>query len=173
VSLISRFGKLDNVVLGAIRVATAVLLLVMFGVIIAGVICRYVLDRPLSCGEELAKYVMFYMVLIGSAAASRAQQHPALTFIVRKFPPLLDKIWRVLIDAMVCFVLIIILIEGWKMALDERIMRTPTLRISFLWVYLALPIGAFLMMLEIIAKYVFGKKTFENSVESTSAAPEV
>lgn len=172
-SLISKYGKLDNVLLGAVRVATAVLLVVMFGVIIVGVICRYVLDRPLSCAEELAKYVMFYMVLIGSAAATRAQQHPALTFIVRKLPPLFDKIWRVLIDALVFFVLIIILIEGYKMTVDERIMRTPTLRISFLWVYLALPIGAFLMMLEIIAKYVFGKKTFDNSVESSSTAAEV
>jgi TRAP-type C4-dicarboxylate transport system permease small subunit len=145
----------------------------MFGVIIAGVVCRYVLDRPLSCAEELAKYIMFYMVLVGSAAATRAQQHPALTFIVRKLPALFDKIWRVVIDAMVFFVLIIILIEGWKMAVDERIMRTPTLRISFLWVYLALPIGAFLMMLELIAKYVFGKKTFDNNVEGSSAATEV
>lgn len=46
------------------------------------------------------------------------------------------------------------------MAVDEMIMKTPALRISFFWVYLAFPIGAFLMMVQILASYIFGKRSF-------------
>jgi TRAP-type C4-dicarboxylate transport system permease small subunit len=44
------------------------------------------------------------------------------------------------------------------MACEEWIGRTPALRIRYFWIFLALPIGAFLMMVQMLAKYVLGKK---------------
>ncbi|MHC4572510.1 MAG: hypothetical protein ACYS76_00010 [Planctomycetota bacterium] len=51
------------------------------------------------------------------------------------------------------------------MAAEERIGKTAALRISFFWVYLALPIGSLLMMLEILAKHITGTKKSE--IENT------
>lgn len=152
-----KYRKIDQVLLGVIRVTTAILLMIMFIVIIKEVVFRYALNSPAFWTEELARYVMFYMVLIGSVAAIREQRHPALTFIIQKFPVRFHRIWSLLIDALVFLVLIVVLVEGCLMAVHERIGKTAALRISFSWVYLALPIGAFLMMVQIIAKHVFGK----------------
>lgn len=168
----SKFRKFDDVLLGVIRVTTAILLIVMFVVIMMEVIFRYVLASSAFWTEELAKYVMFYMVLMGSVVAIREERHPALVFISQKFHVRFRKKWHLFIDVLVFFVLIFVFREGYKMAVDERIMRTPALRMSFLWVYLALPIGAFLMMVQIVAKYIFGKKASNNSGKNVSVSKE-
>lgn len=131
----------------------------MFIVIIMEVIFRYVVAAPAFWTEELARYLMFYMVFLGSAVAIREERHPSLTFIVQQLPPKFQKVWGILIDALVFIVLLVMLREGSLMAVDEMIMKTPALRISFFWIYLAFPIGIVLMMIQIILKYIFGKKS--------------
>jgi len=150
------YQRFDNRLLAAIRTVTAVLLSVMFVVIIAGVFFRYVLGSALFWSEELARVLMFYMVLIGSAAAIRQKQHPALLLVTSKLPASLGRKWAIVLDLLVCFVLVIIFWQGLLMAVDEWIGRTPALRISFFWVYLALPIGAALMICEIALGYIVG-----------------
>jgi TRAP-type C4-dicarboxylate transport system permease small subunit len=141
-----------------IRTATALVLAVMFIVIFLGVFLRYVLNTPAFWTEEAARCLMFYMVLVGSSAATRQDRHPAISFVTDKFSQNLRRKWKSFLDVPVFIVLLVIFWQGILMAVDERIGRTPALRISFFWVYLALPVGAFLMMLQIIAKYLGHRK---------------
>jgi TRAP-type C4-dicarboxylate transport system permease small subunit len=139
-SLLRRF---DKGLLAAIRVAVALLLAMMFAVIMWEVVARYVLASPAFWTEEFARYVMFYLVLIGSSVAIRQQIHPALRLITGKFGRRLRFLWRLLLDLLIVIVLLVILVKGSSMAVDEWIGRTPALRVRFFWVYLALPIGEF------------------------------
>lgn len=158
--------------LGAIRVTTAILLMIMFVVIILEVIFRYVLTSSPFWTEELARYAMFYMVLVGSSAAMRQEQHPALTFVIQKFSAGFRRKWKLLLDSLVFLVLAVVFWEGCVMAVEEWIGKTPALRISFFWVYLALPIGACLMMVEIIAKNVERKKAADRDSEEALVSEE-
>ena len=154
----SGLRKFDKGLLVAIRIAVALLLVTMFVAIIWEVVARHVLERPAFWTEEFARYVMFYMVLIGSSVAIRQQVHPALHLIISRFGPRVHFVWRLSIDVLIFLVLIVILVHGFEMACEEWIGRTPALRIRFFWIFLALPIGAFLMMVQMVAKYVFGKQ---------------
>ena len=158
--------------LGAIRVTTAILLMIMFVVIILEVVFRYVLTSSPFWTEELARYVMFYMVLVGSAAAIREEKHPSLTFVIQKFSAGFRRKWKLLLDGLVLLVLVVIFWEGCVMAVEEWIGKTPALRISFFWVYLALPIGALLMMVEIIAKNIQGEEAGNKDSEEVSVSEE-
>lgn len=159
----SRCRRLDAVLLRAIRVVTGLLLMIMFVIIASAVVFRYVLNSPPFWTEEFARYAMFYMVLIGSVAALKEERHPALKFVIKKFHVGFLHKWNFLLDALVFFVLIVVFWEGAFMAVDEWIGRTAALRISFFWVYLALPIGALLMMIQIITKYIPDGKTPNSS----------
>ncbi|MHC4658130.1 MAG: TRAP transporter small permease [Planctomycetota bacterium] len=158
----SKIRTLDERLLTATQFAVALLLVTMFVVIIWEVITRHVFSRPAFWTEEFARYVMFYMVLVGSAVAIRQELHPALRFVTQKFSARFQRIWRLFIDILVSLVLIVIFLEGLKMARDEWIGHTPALQVPYFWVYLALPIGALLMMVQIVAKYVFGRKASES-----------
>jgi TRAP-type C4-dicarboxylate transport system permease small subunit len=153
----SKIRTLDERLLTATQIVVALLLVTMFGVIMWEVITRHLFSRPAFWTEEFARYVMFYMVLVGSAVAIRQEMHPALHFVTQKFSARFQRIWHLFIDVLVFLVLIVILVEGFKMATDEWVGYTPALQVPYFWVYLALPIGAFLMMVQIVAKYIFGK----------------
>jgi len=136
----------------------AFLLLLMFGVVMMGVIARYVAKKPVFWTEELSRYLMVYMVLLGSSVALWKDEHPKLTFILEKFPPRVRHYWSIVIDGLIFLLLLIVFQEGYLMAIDASIARTPALRVSFFWVYLCFPLGAVFMMAQVLTKYVFRKK---------------
>jgi TRAP-type C4-dicarboxylate transport system permease small subunit len=146
--------------------------MIMFVVIILEVVFRYVLTSSPFWTEELARYVMFYMVLVGSAAAIREEKHPSLTFVIQKFSAGFRRKWKLLLDGLVFLVLAVVFWEGCVMAMEEWVGKTPALRISFFWVYLALPIGACLMMVEIIAKNIQGEEAGNKNSEEVSVSEE-
>ena len=171
-SLAGKDRKGGDFLVGAVRVTTAVLLLLMFVVIMLEVVFRYVLTSSPFWTEELARYVMFYMVLLGSTAAVREEQHPSLTFVIQNFGVGFCRKWKLLLDVLVFLVLVVVFWEGCVMAVEEWIGKTPALRMSFFWVYLALPIGAVLMMVEIITKNVKGEEGSDEDSEEVSVAKE-
>ena len=130
------------------------LLLSMFFFVMMSVFSRYVLSRPFFWTEEMSRYLMFYMVLIASSIAIRENSHPTLLFIVKDFPPKIKKVWLFLVNVLVFIVLLFIFYEGYLMAVDSLIMKTPALRISYFWVYLALPIGSCLMIVQLVLKII-------------------
>lgn len=161
----SGLRKFDKGLLAAIRIAVALLLFIMFVVIIWEVAARHVLEHPVFWTEEFARYVMFYMVLAGSSVAIRQQVHPALHLVISRFGPRMRFVWRLLIDVLIFLVLIVILVHGLEMACEDWIGLTPALRVRYFWVFLALPIGALLMMVQMVAKYVFGKQEADEAGE--------
>jgi len=163
-----KLQKLDDILIKSIRAFTAMLLLLMFVIIMLEVIFRYALRSAPFWTEELARYIMFYMVLVGSSAAYRYQQHPALGFITNKFKKSFRKIWEIIIDLIILSIHLVVFTEGYQMAQRELIARTPALRISFFWVYLALPVGAFMIMLQIVMKHIFGLKKMNSQNDEIS-----
>lgn len=152
-------NRFDKILFKFIKTLISLLLVLMFVVIIIGIFFRYIINVPIFGTEEFARYIMFYMVMLGSAVAFREEKHPALLFVIQKFPTKILRVWNFIKDIIIIIILIIIFKEGYLMAVDEMIMKSPALRISFFWVYLAFPIGALLMIFQIIANYIFGKKT--------------
>jgi TRAP-type C4-dicarboxylate transport system permease small subunit len=156
--------KFDKNLLKFIEISVLLLQILMFLVVITSTFLRYAFNRPFFWAEEFARYIMVYMVMLGSAVAFRKAKHPSLFFIIQKFPKKFLKLWNFFKDIIIIGILIIIFKEGYLMALDEAIMKSPALRISFFWVYLALPIGAVLMIYQIIAKYIFGERLLKNNI---------
>ena len=154
-------NKFDKILIKLIKTLVSLLLVFMFIIVIIGIFFRYIINIPIFGTEEFARYIMFYMVMLGSAVAFREEKHPALLFVIQKFPIKFLRVWNFIKDIIIIIILIIIFKEGYLMAVDEMIMKSPALRISFFWVYLAFPIGALLMIFQIIANYIFGKKTFK------------
>ena len=154
-------NRFDKILLKLIEILVSSLLALMFIIVIISVFFRYIINLPIFWTEELARYTMFYMVMLGSAVAFREERHPALLFIIQKFPIRFVKVWNFIKDTIIIIILIIIFKEGYFMALNGIIMKSPALRISFFWVYLAFPIGALLMISQIIANYIFGEKSFK------------
>ncbi len=64
-----------------VKYLVSFLLVVLAILVVLQVTTRFVINIPLSWTEELAKYLMIYIVFLGSGLAMRHNQHIAIDFL--------------------------------------------------------------------------------------------
>ena len=116
-------------------------------VVLLQVIFRYVLNLPLFWTEELARYCLVWTSLLGSAVAVKRGRHIAVTILMERFPPALRRGLTVVALISVAAILTIILWGGIQLVAITRSQISPALRVSMSLPYLAVPVGAGLMLL--------------------------
>ena len=123
------------------------LLVLMSLIVVVQVFSRYLFNFSFVWAEELVRYLMIWMVMIGAARVQAMGEHIRIDF----FPMLAGARGRRLMDTVfrLCTLtfLIIIFVKGIKIAAFNRLFESSGLRISMLWPTLAIPIGAFLIIL--------------------------
>ena len=158
--------RLDLIIYHSSRAAAGISILTMFLTVVVLVIARYVAQAPIFWGEELARYLMFYMIMMGSAVAIREDRHLRLRMVIDVFSPKMALWWERFLDLCLLIIAGVFFYQGLDMAIEDGIMTTPALRIAYFWVYLAFPIGAILMTIQLVAKQ------FNRIVSSEQSASE-
>jgi TRAP-type C4-dicarboxylate transport system permease small subunit len=148
-------------------------LAMMFMIVMLGVITRYIMKSPFFWTDELSRYLMIYMVFLGSTLSFRAEKHPSLTFIIDKLPAKWRFAWDSIIDILLLAVLVMLTIGGWEMMTSKPIGTTAALRIKYTWVYLTIPLGGVSMIAEIALRFYrrlikFRKKVPESASHETT-----
>lgn len=119
-----------------------VLLLALVLVAIAGVVMRYFFNSPLHWGEEMTGLLMAWIVLIGMAIAERKDSNLTITFITDVLPQKLSA-WIALLVSVLSIVLLVYMAWlGYQLASASGFRQTQILKISWFWIYIAVPVGA-------------------------------
>jgi TRAP-type C4-dicarboxylate transport system permease small subunit len=123
----------------------SVMLAFMCLMVVVQVVLRYLFNFSFVWSEELIRYLMIWMVMIGSALVQARNEHVRIDF----FPMLAGPRGRLVMEAIfrLCTLvfLAILIIKGVKMVYFNRLFESSGLRISMLWASLAIPLGALLM----------------------------
>jgi len=140
-------ARLDRAVGLLVDVPVAILVLVEIGVLFAGVVARYVFQRPLIWSDELAGILFLWLAMLGAASAFRRSEHMRMTALVsmtgRRWWPMFDAL--AIVGAML--LMAALLQPAWEVTLDESFVTTPALQISNAWRTAAMPIGVAIMIL--------------------------
>ena len=134
-------------------ITEGILVIVLSGmavVVLLQVIFRYVLNLPLFWTEELARYCLVWSSLLGSAVAVKRGQHIAVTIFMERLPAVLRRGLTIIALISVAAILMIVLWGGIQLVAITRAQISPALRISMSVPYLAVPVGAALMLLHTI-----------------------
>jgi TRAP-type C4-dicarboxylate transport system permease small subunit len=128
------------------------LVAVVMGVLVVDVIwqvfTRYALGKPSSWTEELATYLMIWVGLLGASVALKRGAHLGIDYFVLKLPPRVRVGTEVLVFAVAAvFSVFVLVIGGFKLALDEFDQISPALGLRKGYVYMALPISGFFLTL--------------------------
>jgi TRAP-type C4-dicarboxylate transport system permease small subunit len=132
------------------------LLAVMAFAVFTQVMVRFVLTAAgvnLSAAwtEELARYVLIWIVFIGAGIGCRRRQLISLEFIVRRLPSLPGQ-GLVHAGLLLCIGFFALLISVGLAFMDLGAVETsPVMQIPKAWVYAAMPFGAALMILNTAA----------------------
>jgi TRAP-type C4-dicarboxylate transport system permease small subunit len=139
---------LDRLVAGMEAGIIVVLVCLLTAITFAQVAARYVLGDPLIWSEEAARYLFVWVSMIGAALALREGGHFGLDLLIRRVPAL-----KPALGPMVTLVTSVFLIILLKTGIDETNLASMQFAMTFpmrmQWAYLALPIGAGLMLFHV------------------------
>lgn len=121
------------------------------------VFSRYVLQNPSSFTDELARYLLIWLTLIGAAYLVGQKEHLAIEILSQKMSP---HIQNILMNSMVfIFAISVMVIGGFNLVstILELEQKSPNLQIPMGYVYLAVPLSGLLIsyfsVSNIIQKY--------------------
>lgn len=133
---------LDAVLLVALVVMVASITYQVFG--------RYVLNHSPSWTEEVARFLMAWITMLGSAAVIRSEGHIAVTVVAESLPPSLREAVRWLRDAIIIATAGALAWYGYGFALVGARRSSPALEISMYWPFLAISVGAAMIALLLV-----------------------
>ncbi|ETW13227.1 tripartite ATP-independent periplasmic transporter DctQ [Roseivivax marinus] len=116
----------------------------------ANIALRYLTGHSLSWADEAARYLMIWMTFVGAGLALRLGAHVAITNLQDALPTTGQKLLR---GALVLVLLIFfgfMVSVGIEYAQRMQFQLTPALRIPFLYVYAAMPVGFSLLIVHLL-----------------------
>lgn len=134
----------------AITALCSVLMAATFTVVIWAVFCRYVLNSSLMWGEELARYLSIWMICLGLGLAHRRGAHVAVNSALGWVPRIPPGVVKSIAEAVTLVLCLLITWFSWLAARGnfETGQLSPAMGIDIAWIYLALPVGFFLMSVQ-------------------------
>ena len=143
----SRFPRLlldrvEEIVGGAAFVAMTVMVFV-------NVVCRYLFNDPIPGSDELATLAFTWSTFLGASLGIKRQIHLGIEFVTRLFPSRVQALCGVLVSALIGLFSLLLLFYSWHIMRSAHLKLTPVLQWPYTIVYLAVPVGALLMLLRL------------------------
>ena len=137
---------------------TAICLVVLdVVVLLAGVVARYVFNRPLHWSDELASFLFLWLGMLGAVMALSRGEHLRLSALLRGMGPKL----RGMVDAFSALVVLVFVVEiirpAYSYMIDQWMITTPGLQIPDSYRVAAILVGATLM--SVIALHRLAKRS--------------
>jgi TRAP-type C4-dicarboxylate transport system permease small subunit len=123
----------------------------------AGVISRYVFNRPFFWTDEVARILLIWSIFIGAAMGFRkgtSTAHIGMDYFVSLLPKKSKKIAVKLGWLVNLFFCVLILIIGISFFIQTISFRTAALDISKGFIYICLPIFGILMLVFLINQFI-------------------
>jgi TRAP-type C4-dicarboxylate transport system permease small subunit len=118
--------------------------------VVWGVFTRYALGQQAKWSEELARFLLVWVALLGGAVAFRTKAHLGVDYFANQLHPDAHKLTAVVAHLVVLFFAVAVLLLGGASVVREALaleQTTPALGWKMGYVYLALPISGFFVTL--------------------------
>ncbi|EJT01992.1 TRAP transporter small permease [Rhizobium sp. CCGE 510] len=132
----------------------ATILVAIILMIFANVVGRYFFHAPLHWSDELAQYLFLWLSYLGALAALMKGRHYSVTLLIDLLPKPMAIAVKALSHIVVIVIFAILIWYGWKMVNILQFQKTPALRMSVYYFYIALPVTSALMLL-VVVKQLF------------------
>jgi TRAP-type C4-dicarboxylate transport system permease small subunit len=146
----------------------ALLLLAVTLINLTQVVGRYSFGYSLPWGEEVMRYTMVWVMMIGGIACFYRVEHMAIDAVHDMAPAGLRPLLRGALYGIAGIFCILLAYYGWPAALANANQRAAASGISMLWVYLAIPLGATLMLVQIVLCWLTGYEPSEPMEEGAA-----
>jgi TRAP-type C4-dicarboxylate transport system permease small subunit len=132
------------------------------------VVNRFVLQWPIAWTEEAARYLSIWVILLGAARGVRENTHIQVDLLVTKLPGYVRAVLDTVTSLLIAAFLVVVIWQALEILDIIGRRRSPTLRISMYYVYIAGPISSALMLYYVSVRVVRIWRTLPERSESTT-----
>ena len=147
IKALNAYSKVLDVLEKIITVITAILLAVMTILFCYQVFLRYVLHGANAWSEDLTRYLFVYVVMLGSAISTRKATNLTVDMFIDLVPKRAKALVQVVFCGLMYFFLFFLFTEGLNLTRNTMNSISASLQVPMAYFYVAIPIGAFLIML--------------------------
>lgn len=128
--------------------------IISLGVILISILSRYIFSIPLGWVEETSKYLIFYLVFLGAGIAARTDRLIRLSFLpdtVLKDRFVNRKVFDIIASIFSIIFYVLAIVYSIQMMVNNGDQYSLSLGIKMNLVFLAIPLGCFLLILNTLA----------------------
>ena len=118
------------------------------------------LSTPIQWSIDIAQLLLCWTTLIGADVAYRKHRFLGLDLITRHFPLKVRRVIDIVLDLLMLAMLVILIIYGVKLTISSWMRQFQTLKLSYSFVTMALPVMSFLLSITIIIETVTRIRNF-------------
>lgn len=116
--------------------ATIALSLSLMAILVFGnVVLRYLFNSGITWSEEMSRFLFVWMVFLGAIAALKENMHLGVDIVTNALPKTWKKIFFVISNLLVLWVLWLVLEGSWKMTLLNMVSKAPATGLPLSYVY--------------------------------------
>lgn len=142
-------NRLDTAISVLIRAALGGIILFSSLLLFVNVVMRYVFLAPIFWAEELARYLMVWLIFLGAGEVAGGEGHISVDALIRSLSPRAKALLSCLSSLISLSFCIVLTYYGWRHAMRVRLSAqvTAALDLPMWWAYMAIPVGSALMAL--------------------------
>ena len=150
-SIMNLIEKTSDFLDKGLRFISSYLLIVMVISVFIGVLNRFIFQFAfISWTEELARFLLIYICMIGSCIAIKTGGHVNIIFIIERLKRS-KKTVTIFNHLIVIAFLVVVTIYGTKLCFTQSYQLSPALRISMSIPFASVPFGCFVMVIHSLA----------------------
>ena len=130
--------------------ALVVMLAAMACIVFANVSMRYLTNFSITWAEEVARYLMIWMTFLGAGLALRQGAHAAIGNLQEALGPRLGWLLRLWVALLLLVFCGLMAWTGYEYMTRMGRQVTPATRISFSYIYAAMPVGFLLFIVHLL-----------------------
>ncbi len=159
--IVDYINKIVGYILGVMIGTMSILILLQ-------IFTRFIINYPLHWTEELARYLMIYGVFLGAALALRYNRLISIEAVAQALPPKMQILLKKVVMVITIIFALILVVQGTEITSTINSQTSAGLGISMSIPYLAIPLGAVLLIINALAVLIDGGKNHrEESEEAT------
>jgi TRAP-type C4-dicarboxylate transport system permease small subunit len=136
---------------GVVRALVVAAFSVMLGAALAGTVSRYLpFLPPIAWGEEVTRYAGIWSVFLVSGLGLRHGAHLGVDMVTSRLPTGARRLVYLLVHGLILAFVVLLLVAGIRLVRENTGQLSPALEWSMGWIYLCIPIGAGLMLVEVL-----------------------
>lgn len=125
-------------------------------IVVYAVLARYIFNSPIGWSEEIAVYLMIWVVFLGAAYTLKENAHIGVDILISRLSPPKKRAMLLFHYLVGIFFMSILLIHGIDMVMFTLKMDSHSIAIDFPLVlsHLAVPVGSVILILQFINKLI-------------------